>query len=250
MKTKLLLHAALITAVAFLAIGVSACDYEEEEPPQPGSYIKGYVDATGIWLKQRELSEGRIWWHYELVGKYYGPESERFKELSIMYGDTAFYDNMLPPDDPTKKSERALSPPPTYFNPEMLPVRMHFPFTALSMPVVAIDAIAMDDYDDEHPKGSSLNDITCYYFRTAWNYIQSGYTLEAYMDMVTYLRYVRLSEFPADPIKLIYLDLNYILINKMPATEGNKRIKIIYRFEGGGEAYGILQTVEGNYPTY
>lgn len=118
------------------------------------------------------------------------------------------------------------------------------------MPVVAIDAIALDDYDDEHPKGSSLNDITCYYFRTAWDYIQSGYTLEAYMDIITYLRYVRLSEFSRDPIKLIHLDLNHILINKMPATEGNKRIKIIYRFEGGGEAYGILQTVEGNYPNF
>ncbi|KGL56890.1 hypothetical protein HQ50_00865 [Porphyromonas sp. COT-052 OH4946] len=249
MKTKLLLHAALITAVAFLAIGVSACDYEEEEPPQPGSYIKGYVDATGIWLKQRGFYEEGIWWHYELIGKYYGPESERFKELSIMYGDTAFYDNMLPPDDPTKKPERALSPPPTYLNPEMLSVRMHPPFFALSMPVVAIDAIAMDDYDDEHPKGSSLNDITYYYFITAWEYIQSGYALEAYMNI--YPRYVRLSEFPADPIKLIHsIVLNRILINKMPATEGNKRIKIIYRFEGGGEAYGILQTVEGNYPTY
>lgn len=118
------------------------------------------------------------------------------------------------------------------------------------MPVVAIDAIALDDYDDEHPKGSSLNDITCYYFRTAWDYIQSGYTLEVYMDIITYLRYVRLSEFSRDPIKLIHLDLNHILINKMPATEGNKRIKIIYRFEGGGEAYGILQTVEGNYPNF
>ena len=69
--------------------------------------------------------------------------------------------------------------------------------------------------------------------------------------MNIYPRYVRLSEFPADPIKLIHsIVLNRILINKMPATEGNKRIKIIYRFEGGGEAYGILQTVEGNYPTY
>lgn len=79
MKTKFLFHTVLITAVAFLAIGVSACDYEEEEPPQPGSYMHAYIDPTGIRLKQRGFSEGGIWWRYafSLHSSYYARSGNR-----------------------------------------------------------------------------------------------------------------------------------------------------------------------------
>ncbi len=191
--------------------------------------------------------EKTVMWRYSVDATesqdFYHRGSEKYQELSILYGDTAFYDNMLPEDNPNRIERSRLELPFLDFNLDgatASPSRDHMPYVAFAKPVVSIDAVALDDYDDEHPEGSSLNDIASVLFYECWHYIQSGYQLK-YHPYWNPFSLVYLSDFPEEPIKLMNIVIQFLFLRE-PATADNHRVQLTYRFEGGGEVTGILET--------
>ncbi len=229
-------------------LGLSACKSKTDEPQEPGSYIESYVEPGAINIREfgHDTWDGekKVMWRYSVKSQYvYRRGSEKYQELSILYGDTAFYDNMLPPDNPNKIERSRLELSFFDFNLDdglASPSREHMPYVAFAKPVVAIDVVALDDYDDEHPKGSSLNDIASVLFYECWHYIQSGYQLK-YHPYWNPFSLVYLSDFPEEPIKLMNIVIQFLFLRE-PATADNHRVQLTYRFEGGGEVTGILET--------
>ena len=240
MKKLLLLGLAVVT-------GFASCNYKGKYPPKPGSYISEYyyVESGGI-DEKGYYQDSSIWWKYAVGGASFGPEDERYRELSILYGDTAFYENMLPEDNPYKNIYRSDSLP-SFLESDytrQLPL-----FIASASPLKAVELITMEDYDEDHPKGSSLNDMATLFYRNCWDYIQSGYKIELYPFWNPY-KFVRLSEFPEEPIKLMHWYGHYILLDKqptIPTITGNHKIELFYHCEDGRKVRLLLET---NSPYY
>ncbi|WP_133241543.1 hypothetical protein [Porphyromonas loveana] len=140
---------------------------------------------------------------------------------------------MIPNDSPYRNNSVSFS---------RTPSRGYPPFGALCEPVVSIDAVALDDYDEEHPKGSSLNDITSVFLLECWTYIQSGYQIAYCPYFTDYLR-LDLSNFPEEPIKLVDASQEFLLI-RAPATTDSHKVQLTYRFEGGSEVTRIFENRE------
>lgn len=232
--------------------GLTACKSKANEPPkplEPGSYITGYVNSDRIFITDvyndvMAYGEKSVYWRYDCgITKaylFYSKDSEKYQELSILYGDTAFYANMLPEDNGKKRIAHDSSS--LQCNPSgvsILPSRALAPFEALWEPVVAIDAVALDDYDEDHPKGSSLNDIASVFYYECLTYIQSGYNIGCYPFRGR--KCVELSYFPEEPIKLMEA-FQQILLMRAPATADNHKVRLIYRFEDGSELSRTFET--------
>lgn len=237
--------------ISISLLGLSACKSKADEPQTPGSYIACYLEPDSVRIIEMGHGtldgEKTVMWRYSVDATesqdFYHRGSEKYQELSILYGDTAFYDNMFPEDNPNRIERSRLELPFLDFNLDgatASPSRDHMPYVAFAKPVVSIDAVALDDYDDEHPEGSSLNDIASVLFYECWHYIQSGYQLK-YHPYWNPFSLVYLSDFPEEPIKLMNIVIQFLFL-KDPATTDNHRVQLTYRFEGGGEVTGILET--------
>ncbi|WP_373812575.1 hypothetical protein [Porphyromonas loveana] len=232
-------------------LGLSACKSKADEPQTPGSYIACYLEPDSVRIIEMGHGtldgEKTVMWRYSVDATesqdFYHRGSEKYQELSILYGDTAFYDNMLPEDNPNRIERSRLELPFLDFNLDgatASPSRDHMPYVAFAKPVVSIDAVALDDYDDEHPEGSSLNDIASVLFYECWHYIQSGYQFK-YHPYWNPFSLIYLSDYPEEPIKLMNKVIQFLLLRE-PATTDNHRVQLTYRFEGGDEVTGILET--------
>ncbi len=236
----------LIGLVVTLAF--SSCNYKGKYPPEKGSYIKAYFDIErGAIYEKGYYQDSSIWWKFVVLGTEYAAGDEKYRELSILYGDTAFYENMLPEDNPYKNIYRSDSLP-SFIESDYC-ARMLTPFVASASPLKAVELITMEDYDEDHPKGSSLNDMATLFYVNCWDYIQSGYKIELYPFWNPY-KFVRLSEFPEEPIKLMHWYAHYILLDKqptIPTITGNHKIELYYHCEDGKKMRLLLET---NSPLY
>ncbi|MCD8103396.1 MAG: hypothetical protein LUE26_12645 [Alistipes sp.] len=102
---------------------------------------------------------------------------------------------------------------------------------------VSIEIQSDQDFDDEHPVGSSLGDITTFYSMSPYKYIQSGYQKEfdwpsfEFNDFYVNLFYVSSTQNRSTlyPVYEFVSDLNY------------EQLKIL----GTGEVRGITNTLFG-----
>lgn len=105
-------------------LGLSACKSKADEPQTPGSYIACYLEPDSVRIIEMGHGtldgEKTVMWRYSVDATesqdFYHRGSEKYQELSILYGDTAFYDNMLPEDNPNRIERSRLELPFLDFN--------------------------------------------------------------------------------------------------------------------------------------
>lgn len=164
------------------------------------SYIDYYLQPDKI-SAELTIDKGKMFSRLGFYGKeysYYGGSAE-FKYLSEKYGDTSFNQVAV------------------------------WGIVALSEAIVSIEVVALSDYDAQHPKGSSLNDITLFYMHeTLLEYIQQGYNGN-YLKSATY----PLSKLPSKGIALandVFCRLDF---THMPSIKGECSIQVTIGMESG-----------------
>lgn len=158
--------------------------------------------------------DGEVTWSLYADGKIsYWQNSSKHKELRERYGDT-------------------------HFNRKAAPVEV-----ALALPLLSVNVVALDNYSEEYPAGSSLNDITSLKFRTCYPFVSSGYNSPyGFTEMKKKLSDIQ----PKDWYML--KDWFDIFLDQAPAIHGEHKMQVTFTFEDGKQITQtlILSASQGN----
>ncbi|PVZ09882.1 hypothetical protein [Porphyromonas loveana] len=212
MKTTLKLS--FVAVFLYLLLGAFSC-----ETPYGGHYREYYIDVykvadTLMASKSSINSDGKPTWSLYADGEIsYWQNSSKHKELRERYGDT-------------------------HFNRKAAPVEV-----ALALPLLSVNVVALDNYSEEYPAGSSLNDITSLKFRTCYPFVSSGYKSPyGFTEMKKKLSDIQ----PKDWYML--KDWFDIFLDQAPAIHGEHKVQVTFTFEDGKQITQtlILSANQGN----
>ena len=212
MKTTLKLS--FFTVFLYLLFGAFSC-----ETPYGGHYRECYVDVyvvadTLMASKSSINSNGEPTWGLNAGGQItYRLNSSKHKELRERYGDT-------------------------HFNRKAAPVE-----TALALPLLSVDVVALDDYSEEYPAGSSLNDITSLKFMTCYPFVSSGYKPPyGFTEMKKKLSDIQPEDF------YMLKEVFYLDLDQAPTTSEEHKVQVTFTFEDGKQITQtlILSASQGN----
>ncbi|WP_373763722.1 MULTISPECIES: hypothetical protein [Bacteroidales] len=204
MNPKVLLIFVLFATM--LNICTTACSRENEVqmldiPDYPNRcMIDWYTDADSIEVKFIEMQDGKPVMRLLFDGEWYGCGSEKHKFLTWINADTAY-----------NKHGWAFTG-----------------YSALMHTLLSVDVISLDDYDAQHPKGSSLNDIVRYYFISHYDFIQGGYD-----PAIPTVGKCLLSEFPTDGVPMIWEPHTYMEFISKPSVAGEHKMQVIATLKNG-----------------
>ncbi len=177
-------------------------------------YIDEYqVADTLIASISSTNSDGELMWELHTRGLRHRIGSIPHKELSERYGDT-------------------------HFNRKALPFEI-----ALSLPLLSVDVVALDDYSEEYPTGSSLNDITSLKFMTCYPFVSSGYKSPyGFTEMKKKLSEIEPEDF------FMLKDRFGLHLNQAPTTSEEHKMQVTFTFEDGKQITQtlILSANQGN----
>ena len=191
--------------------------YELEGTARRKNFISSYYDATRIYIAP--YSDNRS--EYPVIkvsvgGTRYATGSDKYDEIAEKFGDTHYYGY----NDPT--------------------------YEAINDTVKAIDITCTEDFDDAHPKGASLSDITSVVISSPHQYLASGYhdeikleELESMYDFFAAysiyfhehyaVTYDKMQNIVPDDIKLFFPQF-YIIFDQLPAKEGTYTFDVSVKF--------------------
>lgn len=204
MKDKAVLTFVLFAAM--LNICMTACSHENEvqmlDIPDYSNrcLIDWYTDADSIEMSFHEMCEGMEIKRMEFFGKLYGSGSQYHKFLTWLNADTAY-----------NKQGWAFTG-----------------YSALMHTIKSIDVIALDDYNAQHPKGTSLNDITIYHYETYAEFIRSDYD-----PMCPKQGKCLLSNFPVDGIPMVWDIYSFFQFVSKPSVAGEHKMQVIVTLKNG-----------------
>ncbi len=212
MKTTLKLS--FVAVFLYLLLGAFSC----EAPLGYNDYRTCYIDEyqvadTLIASISSTNSDGELMWELHTRGLRHRIGSIPHKELSERYGDT-------------------------HFNRKALPFEI-----ALSLPLLSVDVVALDDYSEEYPAGSSLNDITSLKFMTCYPFVSSGYKSPyGFTEMKKKLSEIEPEDF------FMLKDRFGLHLNQAPTTSEEHKMQVTFTFEDGKQITQtlILSANQGN----
>lgn len=94
--------------------------------------------------------------------------------------------------------------------------------------LVRIDVTSNQDYDDEHPAGTLLNDCFSLAFSTAYEYISSGYKNK---DQLVHKR-ILLSELTSQDMRIMH-DYPGLYIERLPENRGIHELRFVLYYANG-----------------
>ncbi|WP_373811542.1 DUF5034 domain-containing protein [Porphyromonas loveana] len=186
----------------YVLLGALSCGQE------PGAtYRKNFVNIyiSPDYLSEPSYNQESGKYYFEIYGKYIQYNTPEQQALSEKYGDTNFNGFA------------------------------HIFEAALAQPLASVDVVAIDDYDEEHPAGSSLNDITIFTYYTYQPFISGGYHGDESITKVE----LHLSDMPTEPLILLKENFQFYL-EQAPSTSGEHKVQVTFTFEDGKQ---ISQTL-------
>ncbi|MBO7566561.1 MAG: hypothetical protein J6T60_05640 [Bacteroidales bacterium] len=230
------------------------------------NYIQVYVEPDVMNLRQKEEQLNQLLPSISgnIAGIGYAPSSYGVSEYSIRIGATQFvYDYEIDPVLPvgyiTKDDESVVLPVDrdemratmtenvrkfhelakllgdTCFPGELTPLSN----SVINDTIFAIDVICNDDFDENHKKGDSVNDLITFYGSTPYHYVTNGYTwlckypfsvmpygiLEQYRDFII----CKVDELDEQETKYCSPDFD-LYFDKLPSQPGTYTFDVTIKF--------------------
>lgn len=191
--------------------------YEPEGVLRRKNFISSYYDATRIYIASYDKNSSE----YPVIkisvgGVRYATGNSKYDEIAEKFGDTHYNGY----NDPT--------------------------YEAIDDTVKTIDIISTEDFDDLHPKGASLSDITSVVIASPHKYLTSGYhdefTQDQYDSVYNLLSpyniyfhyhyavmYDKMQNIVPDDVKLFYPEF-YVIFDQLPAKKGTYTFDVSVNF--------------------
>ena len=127
--------------------------------------------------------------------------------------------------------------------------------------IVSINVVSNANFDEQHPAGSSLNDVIRFMGTSLYEFLQSNYTykydwenkpveytIESNFSKLPYEapRYALLSELTADDMRLMTVNIGVLHFIKEPTLSKTHELKIIATLDNGETISGYSQGKIGN----
>ncbi len=191
-----------IAIFLYVLLGSLSCG-QEPAVTHRKNYVNLYISPD--YLSEPSYNSGSGKYSIQIFGKYIQYNTPEQEALSEKYGDTNFNGFA------------------------------HIFVSALSQPLVSVDVVAIDDYNETHPAGSSLNDITIFTYSTYQPFISGGYQGVESTTIVER----RLSDMPTEPLILLKEQFQFYL-DQAPTTSEEHKVQVTFTFEDGKQ---ISQTL-------